>query len=187
MPRGKGTPNKPARIANYFPKNWNPRHEAIVLAVLSGKSQKEVADIYEITPVHVGNLMKSPQALELKSKMFELLREESEDITVRMARVSEQALKNIESMMENETARKNAPFQHASLSLKVLQSVTPKGVVNPTVREQTNNTQINNNTLILTNPDFLRDIKDGLALSMKVSEAQTSAMKRLTDGREATG
>lgn len=182
MPRGKGTPNRPATIANYFPKNWNPKHEAIVLAVLSGRSRKEVAELYEITPVHVGNLMKSPQAIELKQRMLDALKTEAGDVTARMAKVSEQALKNIEEMMLNDKARQAAPFQHANLSLKVLQSVTPKGVVNPSAKSETNNTQINNTMLVLNDPSFLKDIKDGLALSNQVSEAQTSAMKRLANG-----
>lgn len=189
--RPKGSKNKVATVARYFPKNWLPIHEAMVLAAFTGsRTYEEIGKEYGYTGVQVGNLCRSPQALELRERLRKQLNDQGLDLSVKLSRIQEKALKRVEDFIDDETRAVQQPALVADYALKVARSIGPQGVTDPDApkasKNVTNNTNITNinNTAILTSPDFLKDIKDGLAKSAQVMELQNEHMKRLEDGRK---
>lgn len=135
-------------------KNWEPHHEAIVLAFLGGASLSEIAEKSGYSYSWVSSLLKTPEALERISKVRANSKVAQEGtIHQRLAALQSKALERVENFINNDTNEKLSPFQFFDRALKVAQGTgaIASGTPTPNINI-VNNTQNNiQNNAVLSN------------------------------------
>lgn len=128
---------------------WKPVFDMIVAGHIIGKTNKELAEEFDFTPVHIANILKSDQARALISAASNKIRnkvlEESEDVVDIQSRIRLKALQRAEDFLNNDEAARNSPFAYMN-TIKSFTAMSAAAQATPTVNVQVNNaTQINNN------------------------------------------
>lgn len=139
----------PARLeSGYKLVKWKPVFDMIVAGHILGKTNKELAEEFDFTPVHISNILKSDPAKALIAEAHKKIRtkvlEESEDVVDIQSRIRLKALQRAEDFLNNDEAARNSPFAYMN-TIKSFTQMSAASAPSPTVNVQVNNaTQVNN-------------------------------------------
>lgn len=167
--RPKGSVNKATKFLHYHPKKWEPWMDSLVLASISGLSNKLLAERYEISETHVSNLLCTPQAEDLKKRVTNQLLSKSGEALGAMERIATKALQTVEKALDNEGFVESSPYSSAMVAMKAFEMVKGKGVGGIGVEEKDNKTIINGNVLI-ANPQYMDNLTKAMQLSNEIKE-----------------
>lgn len=176
--RPVGSKNKAAKFKHYKPKKWQEWMTALVLASKIGKSNKELAELFEITPEHVSNILSTDEAEAVTLTLRKSLLEQSTDMASEFTKLAEMSLKRIKDVMANDTLAINNPFPMLRASLEVMKLTFPKeesGVSSP---QGNINIQQNNNILV-ANPEYLERITKGLETANEIAVIHNDTRQKL--------
>lgn len=98
------------------PKEWRPQYEEIVIKSARGDSNKQLAHEYGCTPQHISNIITTPQAKEIRSRLVENIRNTGITQQERRMMVLDKALERVEQYFfddEEQSKRKGAMADRA--------------------------------------------------------------------------
>jgi hypothetical protein len=108
-------------------QKWLPHYEQIVALSCTGVSNKYLADKFDYTPVHISNILNTPQAKQIKQVILEKARAVTleSDIPERIERIKDAALSVVEEVMirRREELTLESPFAMLDRAQKVLAGV----------------------------------------------------------------
>lgn len=105
------------------PKKWKPIYDQIVLLSVAGRSNKEIAEIVGVTPVHVGNVLRSPQASLIRGDILRKMQDKAiESVPEIIVKTTPMAAKRIRALIESDELFEKAPFAVADRAFKLLQT-----------------------------------------------------------------
>lgn len=148
----------PASAKGFRVKKWKPKYDMIVAGHIMGKSNKELAIDFDVTPVTICNILRADQAQILIKQAHDAMRAkaieqpvESMDI---VARIKQKALEKAEKFLEMDALAENSPFQFIDRTMKLAgigrESSSSPAPVNVTVNNQNNNAAVVENKEIRT-------------------------------------
>lgn len=89
------------RINRWVPRRWEEFYNQIViLAALNLKSNTELAEIYNISPQHVSNIINTPQAAELRERIYNISLDNTKKISIEGMILK--AMERINSVLSND-------------------------------------------------------------------------------------
>jgi len=133
--------SRKAKFTRYSPKKWPPQFDAIVLASIGGKSNKELAALFGYTEQHISNILCSEKANEIKESVRKKLLEEN-PVTDKLKAISEKAIERMEKFINNDQLATASPFHFVDRAIRM------QSVLNPAKEEPKEKNVINNNVLI---------------------------------------
>lgn len=170
--RPKGSTNKGPSFKHYTPKRWHPWMDSLVLAKIAGATNEELAEKYEISIVHVSNILSTTQAQELIDKVRSELIAQSSTVSDRLSKIRELSLKRIEEVLANDSLATNSPLSFVDRALRFFEMASENVKDKPAA----GNTIINGNVLV-ANSDYVERIGKGLELSNQIAERKVQALK----------
>lgn len=147
------------RRPRWQPKTWHPVYEQVVALAAAGKTNLELAEIFDYTPQQVSNILCTEEAKKVLSNIADNLRTEgTKSVQARLERLTNAALDVSEDILitRKDEFLEAAPFKLLDRSLAILRGVgkmigEDKGVTNNTV----------NNTMIISD-SHQKQISSGL-------------------------
>ena len=139
------------------PKKWHPVYEEIVMLSVMGYKNTDIAKEKGLTPVHVSNILNTPQAkliIEIVLKKMEKKRELT--VEQRLDRLATKAMDRVEEVIENDVVAEKNPLAMFDRALEIL-----KG----TKKIKTADAPTTNNTLIVT-----EDVSKQLIAALQLSD-----------------
>jgi predicted transcriptional regulator len=175
--RPKGSRNESMPFAHYEPKRWEPWMDGLVIHSLIGKSNTELAKMFEITVTHVSNILSTKQAAERKEIFRESVLSKVPNISETMALIQEKGVKRLLDFMNNDQLATNSPLSFINQAKSIVQMTFPKNEL-PT-GSVTNNIQQN---ILATNPEFMDRLMRGLESSNEVAKLHEEKRLKLVSG-----
>jgi len=166
----------------WVPKKWRPEYEVIVAMDSMGMSRDNIIkEFFRLsgtlyTPQHITNICNCPEALQIKQKRSEQLRE-GQTLTIqdRLEQLKHKALNRVERIIENDEIFDKSPFAVVDRAFKVLElgkpSTTNGGLIN-------NNF---NNTLVISE-EAARILADGTNKANEVKALFSEVPKDESNG-----
>lgn len=163
--------------APYLRKNWTPAHTEIVLLEVRGRSLKEIGEITGFSPLTIAQILKTPQAKEIKLEIAKKAFEAR--IAGTSERVLELKMKALDNMTEfvfdQKGLKEKNPFGFFDRMVTVAKLAAElDGSIKPSVTQQTtntiNNTQVN---AVFGTPKAQEELSDGLNKAMEVAQVYT--------------
>lgn len=146
----------------WSPKHWHPVYEEVVLLSALGYKNIEIAKEKGFTPVHVSNILNTPQAKRLLEILIARQRAKgTETLESRLERAAMKSMDRIEEVLDNdEYAMKNPGgiFDRAITMMKVTGKV--KEPEKDPVRERT----------LVVPVEMMAALQDGLKLADRARE-----------------
>ena len=163
-----------ARITRRWnPKDWKPEYEAMVALCATGKTQREVAEIFGYTEAWLSQIINSPKGKEVRAKIIAATRHEvSTTVAERIRDLQELGLKRMEAVLADDAIAKRSPlaiFDRSALLLKNTGVIKDKGVQPPPSQVPGNVTNIQQNTLII-NGQQAKSLREGLKKADEVKQ-----------------
>lgn len=129
---------------------WKPVYDMIVAGHIIGKSNKQLAEDFDYTPVHISNILRCDHAQSLIKQAHDTIRTtvvvKSEEAVDIQARIKQKALKRAEEFLDNDEAARNSPFAYLN-TIKSFTGLSAPSVSVPNVNVQVQNNQTNVNGL----------------------------------------
>lgn len=126
---------------------WRPIYDLIVAGHIIGKQNKELAEEFDFSTVHIGNILRADRAQELIAQAHTNIRtslstnvEEAADIH---SRIREKALKRTEEFLDNEEIAKNSPFAYMN-TIKSFTGISAAPAPATNINIQHNQQTVNN-------------------------------------------
>ena len=117
------TKEKKGGFKRWVPKRWSPVYDQVVLLSVAGRSNTEIAKIFEFTPQHVSNIITTPQAALIRAEVSRKLRERAADtIPEKLEAAAAKAAQRVKDVIEDDDLFERSPFAVVDRSLKVLQA-----------------------------------------------------------------
>jgi hypothetical protein len=146
---------------------WKPVYDMIVAGHIIGKSNKELAEVYDYTTVSIVNILRSDRAQQMIAEAHKNIRANvSENINEHMdlnERIRQKALKRVEEFLDKDELATNSPFAY----MNTISKYTGVSAANvPTVNVQTNiqNNQTNVSESSLNRLTKALEISEGMIL-----------------------
>lgn len=137
-PKGKG--RIPAGFRKWQPKTWKVEHEAIVLMHCKGISNKEIAELYDMSEVHVGNVILCVKGQEFIEKIRSNL--PTKDLELKYKTILENAVERLDAFMKDDDKFKKYPIQAVDRAMKSMEMIDSR------LRAASSN-NVRNNTVVL--------------------------------------
>lgn len=155
--RPPGSGKRPAEMRNWEPKTWTSLHQAVVLRFCSGATQKEIAEQYELSEVHVNNIVNCKQGQALIQQVKdELLRKGNP--AEKLAYLQNKTVERMVDFVDNDQLAANAPIAFIRESNKINQIVSG---LSPDVNRSGDGPKTVVNA-IFNNVNIMKDLKDSL-------------------------
>jgi hypothetical protein len=110
------------------PKEWRPEYQMVVILSTMNYDQKTICEImaekynYEITVMHVSNILNTDKAKEIKAEILSKVEEKTIQTVEQNLEIMEQlAASRLVEMLSNDTLMMSNPFAVADRSLKILE------------------------------------------------------------------
>ena len=89
------------RINRWIPKRWEEYYNQIViLRALNLKSNTELAEYFKVTPQHVSNILNTPQAEELRERIFNTALDNTKRVSIEG--LINKALERVSAVLDND-------------------------------------------------------------------------------------
>jgi hypothetical protein len=162
--RPKGSRNVAVQFKHYKPKRWEPWMEALVLASIQGKTNKELAESFGISLPHVSNILSTEQAAIATQKIRDKVSELHPDVSIKIGRIKEKAVQRIENFLDNDAVAEASPIAYISQVKDIMKMTFPK------MDDAANNiTNIQQNNILVANSEYLERLNEGLKTSNEVN------------------
>lgn len=148
----------PSAETGFRVKKWKPMYDMVVSGHIMGKSNKELAAEFDVTPVTICNILRSDHAQTLIRTAHDTIRAKAVEMPVEeldiQARIKQKALKRVEEFLDRDELLENSPFAFMDRIAKLTNggisrdSTPPVTSVNVSVQQ--NNAQIVENKEIRT-------------------------------------
>lgn len=141
----------------WSPVTWKPIYESIVALSAAGKSNIALGEMFDYTPQHICNILKTPEAGRIFTKISETMRVNTmQTLPKRLERLTLASVEIAEDILitRREEFLAETPFKLLDRSLTVLRGV---GKLNGDVPH----TEINNTTFFVSNT-HQKQLNDGL-------------------------
>jgi 23S rRNA U2552 (ribose-2'-O)-methylase RlmE/FtsJ len=110
-----------ASLTRWEPKEWTPTYESIVLLSCAGKANKELAELYDFTPVHISNILNCARAKILRREVLDNLRDRfDETIPVKLQTSALKAAERISDFIEDDSLAEKSPFAFVDRAMSLL-------------------------------------------------------------------
>ena len=153
---------RPAKLSRW-PKKWDPMYEQWVVLSAAGKSNKDIAELYNYTPQQVSNILTSPMAQMARRKIYEALHKGiDEGIPKRLEMLADKAVQRVAEVLYNDELAAESPFAVADRSIVVLKGLNK-------MRDETKAGNTNIERAIIMAPELVLQLRDGIA-SLKRAE-----------------
>lgn len=188
--RPLGAKNKAAKFKHYKPKKWHPWMTSLVLHHCSGRTNTDLAQMFEITPEHVSNILSTENAGTIREEFKKQILSTSPDIADKMARVASKAFGEMENFLGNEVVKGQSPLAFVDRAMRIFDMTFP--VAHPEIAEKGisrhGDTNINiQQNVFLANREFIERITKGLEDSNRIAVIHNETrQKLLTEGNAET-
>ncbi len=176
--------DKNRELTNYT-QNWQPIHTAIVMAMLQKNHVETVATEFGYHPVHIRNLMRTPQARKIREQVqAEVLKDRIENFDHNVAAACVTAFDNMMEFINNKEMKERNPFGFFDKNLAALNALNKmKGSPTPEHSEgnrgnTTNNVQVN----VINTPEVRDQLSKGLESLMLAQELHKGLPSGSIDG-----
>jgi hypothetical protein len=156
--RPKGAKRIPAGFRKWQPKVWKVEHEAIVLMHCKGITNREIASLYDMSEVHVGNIINCVKGQEFIEKIRSNL--PTKDLEVKYKGILEKAVERLDTFMKSDSIHEKYPIQAVDRAMKSMEMID--------ARLRANNGGTRNNTVILATEAAVDRLMNAMA---KVKES----------------
>ena len=134
-------------------------------------SNKELAEEYDFTPVHIANILRADHAQTLIAQAHNKLRtlaiEHPAELLDIQARIREKAQKRVEDFLDNDKAASESPFAFINI-IKSFAMVAPANT-SERDKSQTLNIQVNNQVNTIQEVSLKNESLDRLSKAMEIS------------------
>ena len=164
--RPAGSKNKSAQFKHYQPKRWLPWMDALVLASLTNENRETLAEQFGITETHVGNILNTEKAQEVRGVIRKRLLEGNSSLEEKLSRIRELSINNMVRFLESDQARNANHFAFMDRSLAAFKLT---GVGEPEKKES--GAVISHSNVIIAAGNEINDrIAKGLELSNEIKQ-----------------
>lgn len=173
-----GAKKKDARTTKRWePKTWKPIYDKVVGYAVLGKSNLEISEILDKTPVWVSNILTCDQGRKLYNDLAAKVRTQVTD-TVEdvMSQIAERSLHNVHSIVHSDELLEKYPFRVAALGLDVLKGVGKLKPDGPTT---------NNNLFFGVPQELQNQLLEGLDVANQAKQKQLERGRDLNDIKPA--
>lgn len=170
----------------WVPKKWKAVYEQMILLSFMGRTNRDIARLFNYSEMQVSNILTSPQAVVLKATLTEkVIGDAQENVGETLRTTAVTASKQLKKALTDEKLWAANPLGAIDRTLKVLAAVgeIDSGTGNG-VNINVNNNGRNNTTLVVPN-----EVAERLRKAIQISEAQHDQVegevlgKYLPDGK----
>jgi len=158
------TLERPARFMKWRPRRWELVYEQMVALSTLGKSNTEIAEMYNYTPQHVSNILNTPEASLTRRLMLDKLRDGmAVKIPERLEALADKATQRIAEVLYDDDLAQRSPFQVADRGLAVLKGLGK-------LKDEANANRTNIGHALIVSPELAAQITGGLAATRRAHE-----------------
>jgi hypothetical protein len=117
----------------------------MVALSITGMSNKAIGEYLEYSPVQVGNILRSPEAMKLKGMYIDKVRGASVEGSIKsLDDIKHKAIQRVSDVIMNDELAKDAPFRVADFSARVLTGIGTLSQAGGTPAQPVTNIMIGN-------------------------------------------
>lgn len=159
------TTERPAKLSRW-PKKWDPMYEQWVVLSAAGKSNKDIAELYNYTPQQVSNILTSPMAQIARRKIYDALHKGIEEgIPKRLEMLADKAVQRVAEVLYDDDLASRSPFQVADRSIMVLKGLGK-------MRDETKAGNTHTERTLVLPLELALQIKNGMQSLKRAQEAE---------------
>lgn len=176
-PKRGRPPGKSRRaLKKWQPVKWTPLYEQMVALSVMGKSNTEIAEMFNYNKQQVSNILTCDHAIKLKMELIRKIRGQLDGtLQERVAQIADKTVSLTHKLLNNEDAFEKNPVSVISTGLAVARQLGPNKEILPRpLSDRTSDpTLVQDNRVtqnIFISPEGAKQISNGLEMLKKVKE-----------------
>jgi hypothetical protein len=118
-----GNGQEATKLTKWNPKEWHPVYEQILALSCMGKTNVELAEEFNYTPVHISNILTSPMAKLLRRQILNKLRSSVEStLPQKLQDAAAKAMERVQDFMDDDQLYEKSPFAFVDRAMTVLRA-----------------------------------------------------------------